>query len=347
MIKPCMLHKQVANLRGLALVSLASALLTLGAGPAAAAQYTMKLGTPTPRGNQNEWMARFKERVEKRAGKDVIEIKLFPSSQLGAIPRAIEGLQFGTIEGYVLPPGFLKGIDPNFQVLDTPGLMDSEEHAKRTFADAKFRNLFFKAGEGNGVKLISLYASAMASVVTRDRPIRRLEDYKGQKLRVLASDMESEEFKRLGAAPVPMPLGEVLPALQRGALDGVKSALVVFIPFKYWTTAKYLTESGESVVPVGAFVSKRWFDGLPANLRSVLLEEGKKLESEMADYSFDFNKRFRGIWTKNGGELIRFDAKEQKRFISKIKTVGASVSKKNPKMKPLYDALLDSANRNR
>src|SRR5690606_5450930 len=58
--------------------------------PAAAQQFTMKLGTATPRGDQNIWMDRFKERVEARAG-GRIAIRLFPASQLGTIPRTIEG----------------------------------------------------------------------------------------------------------------------------------------------------------------------------------------------------------------------------------------------------------------
>ena len=88
-----------------ALAAMALALTaTAGPTPAAAQKYNMKIGTATPRGDQNTWMARFKQRVEKRAG-GRISIKLFPSSQLGAIPRQIEGMQLGTVESWVGPPG--------------------------------------------------------------------------------------------------------------------------------------------------------------------------------------------------------------------------------------------------
>lgn len=317
----------------------AVAALTAAGAPAIAAEFTMKIGTATPRGDQNTWMARFKERVEKRAaGK--IEIKLFPSSQLGAIPRQIEGMQLGTIEGWVGPPGFVKGVESRYQVVDAPGLYDDMAHAQRAITHPDFRDYYLALGEKKGIKGIGLYVSNSVAVVSRKRAIRRVDDYKGLKIRVLASDMEVEALRRLGAAAVPMPLMEVLPALQRGALDGVKSGLVIFVPFKYWTISKYLTESDEGVIVSAAFVSKIWWDRLPKSLQDIMMEEGRKLDNEMFHYAQAQKKRFQKIWKKNGGELIRFSPGERKKLMSKLATVGQSVVAGKPALKAVYDRLV-------
>ncbi len=314
--------------------------------PAMAQKYTMKISTATPRGNQNVWMARFKKRVEERT-KGTISVKLFPSSQLGTIPRSIEGLQLGTVEAWVGPPAFVKGVEPNYQVLDAPGLFDSLEHAQKSITDPSFREAFLNAGVKKGIRGISMYISGTVAVVSRSRAIRKVADYKGLKIRVLASDMEVEAMKRLGAAATPMPLLEVLPALQRGALDGVKSALVIFVPFKYWTISKFLTESDEGMIPVVIFASNMFLNKLPGNLRKVVLDTGRELEDEMYRFSLKERQILRKIWVKNGGELIQLPPAERKLLMSKMATVGSSVAASNPRIKDIYAKLLASVKKHR
>ncbi len=67
--------------------------------------YVMKLGTATINESQHEWCKRFVAMVEKDSG-GRIKGEIYPASQLGAIPRQIEGVQFGAIQGYVGPPEF-------------------------------------------------------------------------------------------------------------------------------------------------------------------------------------------------------------------------------------------------
>ena len=322
------------------------AVLAMPLGPVLAAKYNMKIATATPRGNQNIWMKRFKERVEKRFGSD-ISIKLFPSSQLGTIPRTLESLQLGTIEAWIGPTGFVKGIEPRYQVLDAPGLFQDLDHAQKTILDPSFRDFYLNLGEKKGIRGISLYPSGLISVVSRTKPIRKVADYKGMKIRVLASDMEVEAMKRLGAAPTPMPLLEVLPALQRGAIDAVKSALVIFVPFKYWTISKFLTETEEGIIPTATFVSTLWFNKLPANLQNIILEEGKKLDKEMYEFSLKERKFLQGLWVKNGGELIQLPPAEKKKLMAKMETVGATVVAKNAAVKKVYERLLKVAAKHR
>ncbi len=318
--------------------ALAAMLVFAGQPAEAQKKFVMKFGTATPRGDQNTWMARFKAAVEKRSN-GRIEVKLFPSSQLGAIPRQIEGMQLGTVEAWIGPPAFVKGVDARYQVTDVPGLFDSWEHAFKSLTHPSFRDYFLNLGEKKGIKGIGIYVSNPVSIVSRKRPIRRVEDYKGQKIRVLASDIEVEALRRLGAAAVPMPLMEVLPALQRGALDGVKSGVVIFVPFKYWNVTKQLTLSNEAVIAVVIFVSKVWFDRLPKDLQTIVLEEARKLDKPMYDFSVKQFKILTNIWEKNGGELLRFSPAEQKKLKNLLATVGDTVLGRDPALKATYERL--------
>lgn len=319
--------------------------IALGA-PAAAQQFTMKFGTATPRGDQNIWMERFKERVEARAG-GRIAIRLFPASQLGAIPRQIEGMQLGTVEGWIGPPSFVTGVDSRYQVVDAPGLFTDWAHAQRALTHPGFRDDYLRLGEQKGIRGIGIYVSNPMSMVSRKRPIRKVEDFRGQKIRVLGSQMEVEIMRRLGAAGVPMPLVETLPALQRGGIDGVRSGIVIFVPFKYWTVSKQLTEIADSFISVGAFVSARWFASLPQDLRGIMLEEAKKLDREGYDVAREQHVRFRAIWQKNGGELIDFPAAERQKLLDIVRPAGAEVTGRDQAVKAVYDKLVAAAQKTR
>src|SRR5215831_3726166 len=116
---------------GACLVALA---LTFGGARADDKTYVMKLGTATVDDAQHEWCRRFVAMVEKDSG-GRIKGEIYPGSQLGPIPREIEGVQFGAIQGYIGPPEFAVGVDPRYEVLSAPGLIANMAHAIRAASD--------------------------------------------------------------------------------------------------------------------------------------------------------------------------------------------------------------------
>jgi TRAP-type C4-dicarboxylate transport system substrate-binding protein len=323
---------------------LIAAVLALAfAAPASAQQARMKLATATiGKGDQNVWMERLKERVEKRAG-DKIKIDLFPGSQLGDNTRMTEGVQLGTIEGYVVPTSFLAPIDRRFTVFDAPGVFDTLEQAHRATQEPAFRKLMLGLGEPKGVVGISIWASGTTAVVTRNRPLRAIEDFRGLKLRVLGNKLEVDTMQKLGAAGVPMALSETLPALQTGALDGAKLALVVTDTFKYWTIAKYQTETDEALIVSIVVVHKPWLDKLAPDVRGALLDEAGKLDDEMHRHSVELRKGYRENWVKNGGELINFAPAEQKKLLDLLRPVGEAFVADKPDLKAAYAQMVEIA----
>src|SRR5207248_2939205 len=109
--------------------------LTLGAACAADEKtYVMKLTTPTINDAPHRFSKNFAAAVEKASG-GRIKGEVYPASQLGPIPRQIEGVQFGAIQCAVIPPDFFVGLDERFEVLAAPGLVESLAHGQRVAAD--------------------------------------------------------------------------------------------------------------------------------------------------------------------------------------------------------------------
>ncbi|MGE0748270.1 MAG: TRAP transporter substrate-binding protein [Rhodospirillales bacterium] len=324
-------------------IAAAAALAFACASPVAAQTFTAKFGTATINEDQHEWIKRFKDRIEKRSdGK--IKVEIYPANQLGAIPRQIEGMQLGTVEGWVGPPGFLVGLDQRFQVFDAPGIFEDRAHAFRTMTDPAMRGKLLGLGEAKGLKGVSMYVSSENAYVFR-KPVRTLEDFKGLKVRVLATKIERRVMEEFGATPTPMDLGEVLSALQQGTIDGAKSAISIFVPFKYQNVAKYLTATHEAYIPTVAMMSKAFFERLPANLQTAVLEEGKALDSEIQDFSVKLKDGLYKVWEDNGGEIIRLSPAESAEMKRRVANVGAEIAKENPSVKAFYDEMLKVAER--
>src|ERR1700683_4533596 len=141
----------------------ALAILAVLASPSAAyAQgantYVMKLSTATVNDTQHEWLKRFAAAVEKDSG-GRIKGEIYPASQLGSIPRQIEGVQFGSIQGFVGPPEFLVGVDDRYEVMAAPGLVDSMAHALRLSADPAVLKLMLGLGAEKGLHGVGMFST--------------------------------------------------------------------------------------------------------------------------------------------------------------------------------------------
>jgi TRAP-type C4-dicarboxylate transport system substrate-binding protein len=324
---------------------LAAALAAAMPGRAAAQDktITVKLATATLNDVQHEWMKRFAALLEKSAA-GRIKTELYPASQLGAIPRMIEATQLGSIQVWVGPPEFMVGVDQRFELLSAPGVFQNDQHAVKTISDPEFAKAFLAVGAGKGLIGASLFIYGPTTVAMR-APVRTLADFKGKKIRVLASPFQTEQMTRLGATGVPLSLGDVLPALQQGTIDGSYTGLPIFTTLQYHDAAKYITETGQAYIFCAAMLSKRWFDGLPADLQAQVMAAAKQAETEVTPWALDFVVSQRKVWTDKGGELIALPATDHAEMMAKLATVGDDIVKTKAVLKPLWDQLVAAAKR--
>lgn len=325
-------------------VAAAAALVALL--PATAdAQSKFKCSIASVNDAAHEWCKRLAPALTARSdGKIVGEV--YFGGQLGDVPRQIEGVQLGTIEGNGAPGAFFVGIDPRFQVLDAPGIFDSFDHLFRTVTDPAFRDRYLSLGEAKGIVGLSMVTQAPNNIVAK-KPIRVIEDFHGTKLRVFGSPLQIEAIKALGATPAPMPLGETLPALQTGVIDGALGSILTFAAGKYHVTAKYVTQLPFSYVTLLMVASKSWLDKEPEAHRKLVHELGRSLEKEIYDWSRAQLPIAETAWTDAGGEIVRLPAAEAAKINDRVRPIGPQVVAERPQVKELYDVLLATAARNR
>jgi TRAP-type transport system periplasmic protein len=319
--------------------------LSLNTASAQDKTYTMKITLPTLNDPSYVFAKNYAAALEKDSG-GRIKPEIYPASQLGAIPRQIEGTQFGAIQCAVIPPEFFVGVDERFEVMAAPGLVDSMDHGQRLAADLDVKKLMFGLGAEKGLRGVAMFMNAPSSVIAKNA-IRHLADFKGKKIRVLASKFQMEPIAQLGATPVAMTLGDVVPAMQQGAIDGAIGGIVVWTPMRFNDAAKYVTETGQPAVFAVAEISKSWYDSLPADLQKLVDSDAAAGQAALGPTASDIVAKSRKGWIDAGGELISLPADEQTAMMKTFSAAAADVAKAKPTVDAAYKIVTEAAQRTR
>jgi TRAP-type C4-dicarboxylate transport system substrate-binding protein len=319
--------------------------LALGAARAEDKTYVMKVTTPTINDGPHLLAKNFAAAVERDSG-GRIKSEVYPASQLGSIPRQIEGVQFGAIQAAVIPPEFYVGVDERFEVMTAPGLVDSLEHGQRIAGDPAVLKLMLGLGADKGLHGAGMFIVQPTSLDSKS-PLRHLADFKGKKIRVFASQFQTVAFYRLGATPVAMTLADVLPALQQGAIDGAIAGITVFSAFHYQDAAKYVTETNQPSIFLMLEISKKWYESLPPDLQQIVDKDAATETVAINPAAIDLFNKARQAWTDGGGELISLPRDEQAAMVQTLASVGEDVSKSKPALHDAYEIVADAAKRTR
>ena len=311
--------------------------------PAEAAEFTLKFGTATINDMQHQYGLMFKEALEK-ATSGRIEVKVFPQNQLGSIAAHIEGLQLGTIEMYMGPTDFFSGVDPRYGVFSIPLLFKSPDHAGGVVADPELNAYILAMGEPKGFVGAAIVPIDGSHYFAK-KPIRRIDDFKGLKLRVNATAAERERMKRLGATAVPMGLSEMITSLQSGVIDGTMSGTVIFVAFNLHTFSKVITRTDDTMLVSLAAISKPWLDKLPADLRRIVVEEARALQPRAKATADTVATAMAQRWKERGGEIINLPPEDLAELRARLRTIGADVTRSDPAVKAFYERLSTMAER--
>jgi TRAP-type transport system periplasmic protein len=318
-----------------------SAALTFGAAHAQDKTFVMKITTPTLNAAPDRFAKNFGAALEKDSG-GRIKAEVYPASQLGSIPRQIEGTQFGAIQCAVIPPEFFVGIDERYEVLAAPGLVGSMEQGQRLAADPAVKKLMLGLGAEKGLYGVGLFMGEPSNVIAKTA-IRHLDDFKGKKIRTFASQFQTESFGRLGVTAVAMSLGDVLPAIQQGAIDGAVAGPTIFAGMHFNDAAKYVTEINQPSIFLVVEINRKWYDSLPPDLQQIVDKDAAQEGVAINPQALDILKKARTVWTEAGGELISLPPNEQASMMKTLSSVGADVSKSKPALAAAYKTVSDAA----
>jgi len=234
----------------------------------------------TPKGNGAQ---RFKELAEQRSGGRV-KVDVYPNSQLYKDKEEMEALQLGSVQ--MLAPSLAKfgplGVK-EFEVFDLPFIF-KDQAAFRAVTDGPVGAELFKKLEPKGVKGLAYWDNGF-HIMSANKPLHKVADFKGLKMRIQSSKVLDAEMRALGAVPQVMAFSELYQALQSGVVDGCEGVPSNFYTQKTYEVQKHTTISNHGHLAYAVIVNKKFWDGLPADLRTILegaLKEATAFANDMA-----------------------------------------------------------------
>ena len=298
------------------------------AAPLAGAQ-TLKVSSPTNNDVTLQWMQAFEARLEAATG-GAIDVQAYPANQLGQIPATVEGVSMGIIEVTAPASSFFVQYDRRFEALDVPGLFTDMAHAQRTLSDPAVLDRIATWGADQGLETLVVYPHGPLGVVST-RPVDSVAALSGQRIRVAGpSTMQTGPFATLGAAPMSMPLGEVLPAMQNGVVDGAIAGLPVFTTGRYYDVAQDLTVLPESYLIVAAVASTAFLDAIGPERADQVRAAARQALVDANAWNLNAVNAVLGIWQQNGGRLVTLADADQAGFLQAVDGVLPQASAQNP-----------------
>jgi C4-dicarboxylate-binding protein DctP len=231
---------------------------------------------------------KFKELVAKATNGKVL-VEVYPNSQLYKDKEEIEALQLGAVQ--MLAPSLSK-FGPlgtrEFEVFDLPYIFPTKTVLYRVM-DGSIGAKMLASLESKGLHGLAFWDNGYKQLHS-NKPIRTIADIKGQKLRIQSSKVLDAQMRALGASPQVLSFGEVYTALQTGTVDGGENTLSNIYTQKMHEVQKHLTISEHGYIGYGVIVNKKFWDGLPANLRASLeraMKEATNFERHAAQQEND------------------------------------------------------------
>ena len=319
------------------LIPAAVAFLASAAPLPSSAQTVMKLANATINDVQHEWQKVFAAELTNRIGSK-IKTEIYPASQLGAIPRMVDGVLLGTIESFITPTSFLVPTDPRFQIYDVPGLFVSPEHVHAVIHDPAYRDRLETMFLDRGIRVIGAIYNSPTVVLTK-KPSATIESLKGLKVRTFASPLQMEPMKAIGTIPVPLALTEVIPQLQSGGIDGVLAGMPILTAFKYYDSAKYVTDLNFAQIISVDVVNEAWFKAQPKDVQDAIRAAGRDAEQKVFPWGVENVKKSNALWLENKGEILKLPAAEQAAMMKQFVAIGTKIVEQAPAVKAEFVTL--------
>ena len=219
----------------------------------------------TPKGKGAE---RFKELAEK-ATNGRVKVEVYPNSTLYKDKEEVDALQLGSVQ--MLAPSLAKfgplGVK-EFEAFDLPYIFPDKAVLYRVTEGPVGRDLFAKL-EPKGIRGLAYWDNGFKEM-TAKKPLHMPADFKGLKMRIQSSKVLDAQMRALGANPQVMAFSEVYQALQTGVVDGTENTPSNIYTQKTHEVQSDLTVSDHGYIGYAVIVNKKFWDGLPADIRTQL-----------------------------------------------------------------------------
>src|SRR5882724_5991367 len=298
----------------------ALAVVALVAAHVHAQERTLKFATQNPKGHPLvTGMERFAEIVTAKSG-GKIKVNLFPGGVLGGDQANVSALQGGTLDLVVLNSGILASQAKEFGVYDFPFMFANPKEADAV-VDGPFGKMMHQKLEAKGIVGLAYWELGFRDITNSRRPINKVGDIAGLKLRVIPNAINVDWVKALGANPTPLPFPELYAALDQKAIDGQENPPTVISANKFYEVQKHIVLSHHQYNPQSLIFSKKIWDTLGSAEKKILGDAAVEAAKYQRQVSRDAAGTALENLKKNGMQVTELSAVEFDKLREKMKPV--------------------------
>ncbi|MBQ7456556.1 MAG: DctP family TRAP transporter solute-binding subunit [Desulfovibrio sp.] len=283
-----------------------------------AAPIVLKLGhIAEPENPYGQGADHFAKLVKERSN-GAIEIKVYPSSQLGNQRDLVEGLTLGTVEMTLTGTAVLGNFVPEVSIFDLPFLFRDVQHAYKAL-DTIGMALCNK-GQNRGMITLAIWENGVRHMTNNVHPIVTPNDMKGLKFRVMEQPVYIAMMKALGASPTPMAMSELYTALQKGVIDGQENPLAHIATKRFFEVQKFLSLTGHTYAPEPVLISVAAWKKLSPDQQALIKKAAEDTRDWQRQLCRDMEGKFLKV-IKDSGKCQVNDNVDKKAFAEATRKV--------------------------
>lgn len=262
-------------------LAVALAITTALMASGAARAETLRFGHANAPGEVlNDMFNEFAEKVKERTNGE-LEIQVFPSEQLGKEADLVQQVKFGALDISAPSMPVMSSLVPAMEMASAPFLWNDWAEAEEVLRGPAFEPLWNELrDQHNIVPLTKISYWGWRNFTFTDREVRKPEDMAGLKIRVPESPIWVEMIRAFGAAPTPIPFGEVYTALQQKTVDGQENPIPTIYSRKFYEVQGVLTLDRHMLQNNTIVISKLTWDRLPEEQQKILVEEAAAISKK-------------------------------------------------------------------
>jgi tripartite ATP-independent transporter DctP family solute receptor len=274
--------------------------------------------------NQGRAAKFFAQQVEK-ASQGKMKVRAIGAAALGPDTQMQQALIGGAQEMMVGSTATLVGITKEMALWDTPFLFNNVKEADAVL-DGPIGTKVMDKLQPKGLVGLAYWENGFRNLTNSKRPVTKVEDLEGIKLRVMQNNVYLDSFKTLGANAVPLPFSELFSALETKTVDGQENPYNTILSSKFYEVQKYLTVSNHVYSPWIVLVSKKWWDGLSKDEQKILADAARaSRDFERKDTREEGAKALADLKAK-GMQINELPASEAGRMRDKLTKVNGEIA---------------------
>lgn len=269
-------------------------------------------------------MEKFAELVEAKSG-GKMKVSLFPGGALGSDQANVSAIQGGTLEMASMNSGIFASVVKDFAIYDFPFLFGDAKEADAV-VDGPFGKSLHAKLEDKGMVGLAYYELGFRHITNSKRPITKVEDIAGLKLRVIPNPINIDWVSALGANPTPLAFPELYAALEQKAVDGQENPFATINSAKFYEVQKNLAITNHQYNPQSVVISKKFWDTLAADEKKILQDAATESARYQREQSRAAAAGILDNLKKNGMQVTELPPAEVAKLREKMKPVIAKHS---------------------